>query len=537
MSIIRYILIASVCLSLFYIVYRLIFNKERNFRQLRIYLLGSIVLSLLFPFSSYRINTGISLRKSEPERAMVYYTDQTNQTDIEEEVSDATHKSSSFAWLKKMPDINWTALAINFYLLITILLMFRIALQLLILFLQYVKSDKARHKDCILLYNHRFQNTFSFFRWIFVQTGPSSDSDVKQIIAHEKIHVTQYHSFDLLVMELLTAVMWFNPLIWMMKKSMQLVHEYLADEGALNTGIDRLRYQVLLINQVTEGKLICLSSSFNRSLIKKRMIMMTTSKFGQKTRSKLLALIPVSASLIIMVSVFNGAFAEHIRADIPENLAPGNILEEQVNMVLDNPIMAGDTITKQTIIKIVNSKNPKDTIVRESTEIIVTDDTVWHKNIFHEMDDNGNVTIKRHYVTKDEEGSADHKKIKIHTDEEGDADYNEVTLHMDENGITERHEIRSDSVKIVKVIRKGNDGKEETVTETEKIIIRNNDGRKTSKILYIIDGVVCADRDPLINLDPKEIDNIRVVKDENIKKYTNEDCDGVIVIETKKEKK
>jgi N-acetylmuramoyl-L-alanine amidase len=100
--------------------------------------------------------------------------------------------------------------------------------------------------------------------------------------------------------------MWFNPLVWMMKKSVQLVHEYLADEGVLNTGTDKLRYQALLINQVAEERLICLSSSFNHSLIKKRMIMMTKSKFNKGSKLRILTLIPLAAMLFVGVAFVNG---------------------------------------------------------------------------------------------------------------------------------------------------------------------------------------------------------------------------------------
>jgi len=108
------------------------------------------------------------------------------------------------------------------------------------------------------------------------------------------------------LIELLSAVMWFNPLVWMMKNSVQLVHEYLADEGVLNTGTDKLRYQALLINQIAEERLICLSSSFNHSLIKKRMIMMTKSKFNRGSKLKIFALIPLATILFIGVACING---------------------------------------------------------------------------------------------------------------------------------------------------------------------------------------------------------------------------------------
>jgi gliding motility-associated protein GldM len=91
-----------------------------------------------------------------------------------------------------------------------------------------------------------------------------------------------------------------------MRREVQLVHEYLADEGALSTGIDRLGYQALLVNQVAEEKFILLSSSFNHSLIKKRMIMMTKSKFNQGTKLKILAIIPLSIILFLGIGCVNG---------------------------------------------------------------------------------------------------------------------------------------------------------------------------------------------------------------------------------------
>ncbi len=98
-----------------------------------------------------------------------------------------------------------------------------------------------------------------------------------------------------------------------MKSSIQLVHEYLADEGALSTGIDKLKYQALLINQVTEERLICLSSNFNHSLIKKRMIMMTKSKNNYQNKKRILALLPLSVILFITTAFFNGLFPEETK--------------------------------------------------------------------------------------------------------------------------------------------------------------------------------------------------------------------------------
>jgi hypothetical protein len=84
------------------------------------------------------------------------------------------------------------------------------------------------------------------------------------------------------------------------------VHEYLADEGVLSTGIDRLQYQALLVNQVAEERIICLSSGFHHSLIKKRLIMMTKNKPDQDPKLRILSLVPIALFLFVGVACING---------------------------------------------------------------------------------------------------------------------------------------------------------------------------------------------------------------------------------------
>jgi len=516
MQIIHYIITVSVCLSLFYMAYRLFFGKETNFRHLRVYLMGSIALSLVLPLNHYRIETGLSLHGKAQEEAIIasFTTPDLFAGPAIESGNPANNGAANIAGI--LSDIDWFSLVPKFYLMITILLLARICFQLIILALQYFKSYKIHHKEYVLLYNHRFTSTFSFFKWIFIQPVSSSNYDIAQIIAHEKIHVSQVHSFDLLVMELLTAVMWFNPLIRMMKNSMQLVHEYLADEGALATGIDRHKYQALLINQVTEERLICLSSSFNpvcrpgrHSLIKKRMIMMTTKKTSRKSKLTIITLMPVFISLFFMMALFNGLFAEKSKATGPEEAEQVINLENSGFIGAGNTVLPPDTIRKITIVKIVHEDNPQDTIVKESEEIIITDDTLKHKYVVNEIHENGKVKHKRYYDDADKDGDE----------------------------ITKIKEVHGDSVIIVKVISKDKDGKEETIMETKQNKIRFSNVQQGSKILYIVDGIPSANKDIFSALDVKQIKSIKVIKDSEIKKYTADNFDRVIIITTNTEKK
>lgn len=299
----KYLLISTICLSIFYITYRLVFRKETNFRQLRVYLLLSILISGLIPFSKFSINIDLNLNKSQEINSSTIAAENNEIV-----LRDFVNGESVIVEDQKsiFQNINWSALLMKVYRIVSLAMILRILIQVIFLFFKYFKSDKIIKGKHILIYNHGFKNSFSFFNWIFINKDKTSDEDLQKIIAHENIHVTQYHSIDLLLVELLTAVMWFNPFVWMMKNSVQLVHEYLADEGVLKNGVDKVNYQALLINLLTEEKLISISSSFNQSLIKKRMIMMNKNKINKGFRLKLLAMLPVAAILFFGVACVKG---------------------------------------------------------------------------------------------------------------------------------------------------------------------------------------------------------------------------------------
>ena len=160
---------------------------------------------------------------------------------------------------------------------------------------------------------------FPFFRWIFIPKDIEDRDEMESIIIHESVHVTQHHSADNLLIGFTAALMWFNPLVWMMKKSFHLIHEYLADEGTIGSGIDRLRYQAFLINHVAEERVHPGSSGFNQSLIKKRMIMMTRDKNKLQKKGRILVMIPLSLILISTTGFINGMFpGEPTRVPVPE---------------------------------------------------------------------------------------------------------------------------------------------------------------------------------------------------------------------------
>lgn len=514
MGALRFIIIAAVCISIFYLAYLVFLKKETNFRNLRFYLLGSIVLSLLIPLNTYRINTGITLMRERSEKIKVLNTEFTVNTVPDDFTPDNSSKLQAW-WNEFTSILHQDNIIVMIYLAVVGALLLRIALQITILFTWIIRSEKVRQNNCTLLYNRRFKNTFSFFRWIFICEGCEANGDMKQIIDHEKTHANQYHSLDLLLMELLTAVMWFNPLVWMMKNSMLLVHEYLADEGALKSGVDPLRYRVLLLNQVAEEKLICLSSSFSSarlpgkySLIKKRMIMMTSKKITKETKSRLLTMIPVSASLVLALSIFNGLFAGNSQS---EKSDPGALLSSLENTVFEDLIRndAKDTTKKSFSVEAVSSEKPADTIKMQVE-----------------------ITRIKSDASSSNEGEV-HKVIVTEESQKPVKNMNDVVVvgYAQDSSKTKVQKAQMDSSGKKIAIRYVVQGNEENQAGIKKIKVKP--GRKS---LIIVDGIEHPEDDAIANLDPKKIERVEVFTgEEAIKKYTNKDYDGVILITTKKE--
>ena len=303
--IVFYLIASTLSLSLFYTVYLFIFRNDTPFRILRFYLLGAILISLIIPLHSVEI-TLPEIQRSQQEITA------NNKQNIPLAIKDTQEKTNAQPQIQDTQEsapgssTNFVHIFFIVYIGITIILILRILIQLATMIFYFITSKRQRYEEYILITNNKYFHSFSFFNWIFVNEKEVNEEMLPKIIAHEKIHINQFHTMDILLIELLTAVMWFNPMVWFMRNSIQLVHEYLADEGALSTGIDRLRYQALLINQVSEERLICLSSGFNHSLIKKRMIMMTKRKFNQQTKLRILTLIPLTLILFIGIACVNG---------------------------------------------------------------------------------------------------------------------------------------------------------------------------------------------------------------------------------------
>ena len=141
---------------------------------------------------------------------------------------------------------------------------------------------------------------FSWGRYIIL-SEEDYEKHPDEILTHEMMHLKSHHSIDLLFMECILWLHWFNPAIWLLKRELKDIHEYQADKGVLTQGVDATKYQLLLVKKAVGSSLYTLANSFNHSKIKKRITMMLKGKSNNWARLKLLLLVPVG---LIVLNAF-----------------------------------------------------------------------------------------------------------------------------------------------------------------------------------------------------------------------------------------
>jgi len=161
---------------------------------------------------------------------------------------------------------------------------------------------KYGYQKCVklkLVYIEEDTAPFSFFHYFFLNKTNISQHDLLRIIDHELVHINQHHTLDLIIIELLTIVEWFNPFVRPYKKSIKETHEYLADNQVIAQGCSRAKYQLLIFEQHVGMNLFEFVNNFNHSLIKRRITMMTKGKSKSWAKSKFLLMVPVICFLVL----------------------------------------------------------------------------------------------------------------------------------------------------------------------------------------------------------------------------------------------
>ncbi len=280
----NFLLEASLGLCLFLVVYQLLLRKETSFRFNRMFLLTGLIASVIFPL--IKLNAANS-----PIPSLNFSVD---QTVTEADLVYSTEVFPQHTWT------SWEILTVIYGLgLALFFIVFTVRLSKIFIALRRSTKYDVHHHHIVELKEP--SSPFSFFNYIFIgNTPPLTEMEKQQIIEHESIHAKLSHSFDIVLLNILGIVFWFNPLIRVYKKIFVQLHEFEADARAVETH-DVNAYCSLLARVALHSADYKLANHFSNSLTVKRIEMMRTVK--QKIKSwKMVAVVAIIPVLFFIVS-------------------------------------------------------------------------------------------------------------------------------------------------------------------------------------------------------------------------------------------
>lgn len=268
-----YVARAGLYLALFYAFYLLVMRRTTFFRLNRVLLLAGSYLCLILPLFRIRTVSAVGIASG--------LTMMAGGAAPQDPVAEA----NAFPWEVALLYLFIAGAAVTLALyLASAWKMGRI-----------IRSGKTQERDgCSLVLLEENAPSFSWGHKIVMSRQDFEDNPV--IFTHELMHVRCRHSLDLVLLLPIQVFFWWNPLVWIAREELRLVHEYEADEGVIQNGIDATQYQLLLVRKAVGEQRFSLASGFQHAKLKNRIAMMLKPSSSVWMRWSYLALIPVLAA-------------------------------------------------------------------------------------------------------------------------------------------------------------------------------------------------------------------------------------------------
>ena len=273
-----YVLKFSACLLILQVFYKLFLEKESIHRLKRYYLLLAIFAAVIIPSITFTTVVEQPL-VSVSEMVLISEGDMIVETD---------------RFLSILVMVAWIVYGMG-----VIIFGCKFLVNLFSIRSKIVNNPKQYQKGFTNVLLQKLTVPHTFFSYIFLDKTKYENNEIPEAVhLHEQAHAKQQHSLDILFIELLQIVLWFNPLIYFLKKDIKLNHEYLADAAVINQGISLSLYQEIVLAFSAFEHKTELAHAFNYSSIKKRLTIMKTKTSKQRAWIRSLLLLPLLAILV-----------------------------------------------------------------------------------------------------------------------------------------------------------------------------------------------------------------------------------------------
>ena len=268
-----YDLKVAVLLAVFYMFYRLMLARETFHRVNRIILLLTAVASFVLPLCVITIHETVTMQRAAQVAVGSFQVDMMDE------------EPATPLWQIVLPILFIIGMMVT--LVHTLSSLFRI-----IRIIRHSERYPQTDGTTICVTGNASLTPFSWMHYIVMNRSDYETYDAA-ILAHERGHIRLHHSWDLLLVDTLTALQWFNPAMWMLRSDLRAIHEYEADAAVLSQGINARQYQYLLITKAAGIGGYSLANGISHSTLKNRINMMLHTKSDRSRLLKLLALLPI----------------------------------------------------------------------------------------------------------------------------------------------------------------------------------------------------------------------------------------------------
>ena len=535
----------AVCLALFYLFHKLLMSRDTFHTFNRFAILSMMLLSLVLPLVHLSLDSGAGINRGTV--ALEGLVAQTVVADGGNGVGEG---------------LSLTQVLLAAYVLGVVLFVGKALLSVGSLLRLIRRARCVEVRNGIRIYTMQGDiSPFSWFRYI-IMSEKDWQENRREIVLHEMAHIRRCHSMDVAVCNMMIVFQWYNPAAWLLKRELQTVHEYEADEAVLSAGVDATHYQMLLIRKAVGERLFSMANNLNHNSLKKRITMMKIKRTNPMQKAKIAFVLPLAA---MTVAAFASQKVENLSEKVEQE-------SEAFSSVSDNPVVraVGETA------RVAAVKVQEDKALEEASSMAMAKDTAeaktgkkmpctdnpemfpqfpgGHIALFEYLSKNikfpkskENEDVKVRVVTTftvEKDGSITDAKI---VRSQGEAFDNEALRVINgmpkwipgmQNGkaVSVKYLLpitfsTTDSDKKIKSVRtldmNDNGGKQ----PEGKVVSRKAEMFSSEDFVLVVNGKVV---EALNGIKPSDIEKVDVKKDaETMKKYNVEDKQGVMFISTK----
>ena len=339
----------AVCLALFYLFHKLLMSRDTFHTFNRFAILSMMLLSLVLPLVHLSLDSEAGINRGTV--ALEGLVAQTVVADGGNGVGDG---------------LSLTQVLLAAYVLGVVLFVGKALLSVGSLLRLIRRARCVEVRNGIRIYTMQGDiSPFSWFRYI-IMSEKDWQENRREIVLHEMAHIRRCHSMDVAVCNMMIVFQWYNPAAWLLKRELQTVHEYEADEAVLSAGVDATHYQMLLIRKAVGERLFSMANNLNHNSLKKRITMMKIKRTNPMQKAKVAFVLPLAAMTI-------AAFASQKVENLSEKVEQES---EAFSSVSDNPVVraVGET-ARVAAVKVQEEK-----ALEEASSMAMASDTAETKS-------------------------------------------------------------------------------------------------------------------------------------------------------------